>query len=1012
MTKAKPKLDAIETVRGRYGVLSFFSSDLVVGRSLAMYGEWAENEIAFLKTFIRPGDTVLDVGANIGTHTLAFAHAVGASGRVYAFEPRAEIFGLLEAAVTANGLANVTARQAAVGASEGFLSAPTLHTDDSVNFGALSLVHEMAQAVAAGAAGEGDADAVPMTTIDALGLADCRLIKIDVEGAEPSVLEGARDTIARFRPVLYAECNSVEIALAIKRFYDSIGYRSSMHLADAFNADNFLGGTDNVFGEAREAALLGLHPDAVMPGNGDEAGGVLLPVEDADDIAFALLQKPQFFREALEPTLAGRRYQEVTGHRGDPEYRIEKTEERAVAIADDRAKVDADRSRIEAERAKADAERRQAQEALASANTERYRLAGECRRAQSALATTKAERERLEAERQIAHEGIAQLEARISLDTQGRHELLRQLDRMSRRPWRPFTFWLSYCALKVLAAGTKPFSSKTSEKFKRSAAKRNPRRFRKILDAERRIEQGKLIVSNSSPGPGVPVVPAPEDGLKEWLGNAAPVIRLVAAWRHPFNRRKRKAYRASIFNYYPREVVAPQEVPVAPAPPAAPQRVLPPAEPLPDTYITAHPNLEGDDHPTLDVSVSVVIPTYNAGPEFELLLRKLRSQKGLRALEIVIVDSESKDGTARVAAAFDCNVVPIKQSEFSHSYSRNRGAAAASGDYLVFMVQDAYPIGDRWLYGLVRCLIDNQHGRGLAALSCAEYPRSDSELFYDVLLKGHYDFIGCSEGDRLGEYVTDDHMSLRTQGQLSDVACLIPKPLFDQYKYHGDYAEDLTLGVKLIRDGYRVAMLSSIRVVHSHNRPVQYYLRRSFVDVVFLTGIFSDFVPPPANDLEGSLAAAVVLSNLSPELTPDPLRSPLDALDAFVARVRGTQFPETIADRWDGFGFKPLQPWLESFYAQPGRPPALRPSPEIIPSFEQMRIMFADRLASLKPALSAYPALDETVCRELADAIIKTLAMTIGSQLSFCCIAPTQDQNVEGLGERLAELRKILTAGV
>jgi hypothetical protein len=328
------------------------------------------------------------------------------------------------------------------------------------------------------------------------------------------------------------------------------------------------------------------------------------------------------------------------------------------------------------------------------------------------------------------------------------------------------------------------------------------------------------------------------------------------------------------------------------------------------------------------------------------------------------------------------------------------------------MVQDAYPIGDRWLYGLVRCLIDNQHGRGLAALSCAEYPRSDSELFYDALLKGHYDFIGCNDADRLGEFVTDDHTSLRTQGQLSDVTCLIPKALFDAYKYHGDYAEDLTLGIKLIRDGYRVGMLSSIRVVHSHNRPVQYYLRRSFVDVVFLTDIFADFIPPTANDLEGTLAAAVMLSKLTPVLTSNPLRSPLDVLDALADKVRHMAPPKVVDERWDGFGFAPLQPWLERFYDQPGRPTAFTVSKGYTLGFEQTRAMYADRLVSLKPALSAYPAQDETVCRELTDAILKALAMTIGSQLAFCCVAPSLGQPVAGLQERLDELRNILMAGI
>jgi len=319
--------NSVEIVRGRYGFISFFSSDQVIGRSLQLYGEWAENEIAFLRHFIRPADSVLDVGANIGTHTLAFAQAVGPKGQVYAFEPRPEIFRLLEAAIRDNALTNVTLRQAAVGAIESVLHVPAIPTEDSVNFGGLSLVEAIAHA------GEsiqkvdaGNVYAVPMTTIDSLGLTTCRLIKIDVEGAELDVLEGARSTINRLHPVLYAECNSVEVGIAVKHFYDSVGYRTFMHLSDAFNANNFFLNTKNIFGNAREAALLGIHPSELGNADVDWAGNLLLPIDNADAITFGLLQKPQFFREALEPSSAGQRYREVTGRLGDPQDRFDTSE--------------------------------------------------------------------------------------------------------------------------------------------------------------------------------------------------------------------------------------------------------------------------------------------------------------------------------------------------------------------------------------------------------------------------------------------------------------------------------------------------------------------------------------------------------------------------------------------------------------------------------------------------------------------------------------------------------------
>ena len=67
----------------RYGRMLVFASDEVIGRSLVLYGEWAEHELRCLRPYIRPGSTVIDVGAYIGTHALPFFLWAGA-GRVVA----------------------------------------------------------------------------------------------------------------------------------------------------------------------------------------------------------------------------------------------------------------------------------------------------------------------------------------------------------------------------------------------------------------------------------------------------------------------------------------------------------------------------------------------------------------------------------------------------------------------------------------------------------------------------------------------------------------------------------------------------------------------------------------------------------------------------------------------------------------------------------------------------------------------------------------------------------------
>lgn len=268
-----------------------------------------------------------------------------------------------------------------------------------------------------------------------------------------------------------------------------------------------------------------------------------------------------------------------------------------------------------------------------------------------------------------------------------------------------------------------------------------------------------------------------------------------------------------------------------------------------------HPELQDPQAlvPLSAATLSVVIPTLNAGTELVYLLRKLRTQTHVGPVEIVVVDSGSTDGTVAAARAAGARVVEISPAQFSHSGARNLGAEHAQGEYLLFMVQDAYPLGDRWLYGLLRYLLDHE-AQGVVAVSCTEYCRDDSDLMYECSIATHYDYLGCKSADRVGEFRGADHENLRVMGQLSNVACLIPRNRFLPYRFRGAFAEDLDLGVRLIRDGLRVAMLASVKVIHSHSRKAHYYLKRSFVSVSYLADAFDDFVLPACDSAAGLLA--------------------------------------------------------------------------------------------------------------------------------------------------------------
>ena len=249
----------------------------------------------------------------------------------------------------------------------------------------------------------------------------------------------------------------------------------------------------------------------------------------------------------------------------------------------------------------------------------------------------------------------------------------------------------------------------------------------------------------------------------------------------------------------------------------------------------------------IDGKISVVIPTYNAGSHFQVLLESLTKQKKVPELEILIVDSGSSDKTVAIARQYNAEVIEIKQAEFSHSYARNLGANFASGKYILFMTQDAMPGSQNWLYNMAQPLLHNS----AVAVSCREEPRDDSDLLGRFNIWTHSNYMNIIDDDIITSRPNDNNANdIRKNAQLNDVACLILSSVFKRYKYKGDYAEDLDLGIRLIRNGYHLALLGKSPVIHSHNRSAYYYTRRCFVDTKSLKKILVDIPIPKIEEME------------------------------------------------------------------------------------------------------------------------------------------------------------------
>lgn len=118
--------------------------------------------------------------------------------------------------------------------------------------------------------------------------------------------------------------------------------------------------------------------------------------------------------------------------------------------------------------------------------------------------------------------------------------------------------------------------------------------------------------------------------------------------------------------------------------------------------------------------------------------------------------------------------------------------------------------------------------------------------------------MGTTHNDQLNDYKGDETLDqLRRKASLTDIACAINAKVFKTMLYRYNYAEDLDMGVRLLKAGYRIKLLSGVRVIHGHNRNCGYYIRRSFVEQRAFGKIFSDFIEEKINS---QIAALKIIS--------------------------------------------------------------------------------------------------------------------------------------------------------
>ncbi len=173
------------------------SIDNGVERSLHETGTYEKGVLGFMQDYLQPGDVFVDIGANIGLMSIYAAKCVGNEGHVHAFEALPKTAAILQENIDINACRNITIHGFALGAENGIA---TIYENPQVNRGGASLVVNDGS----------DGTQIPVKKLDDVypSEAPISMVKIDVEGYEPMVLEGARNTLLRCRPIVIIEVSS------------------------------------------------------------------------------------------------------------------------------------------------------------------------------------------------------------------------------------------------------------------------------------------------------------------------------------------------------------------------------------------------------------------------------------------------------------------------------------------------------------------------------------------------------------------------------------------------------------------------------------------------------------------------------------------------------------------------------------------------------------------------------------------------------------------------------------
>lgn len=227
-----------------------------------------------------------------------------------------------------------------------------------------------------------------------------------------------------------------------------------------------------------------------------------------------------------------------------------------------------------------------------------------------------------------------------------------------------------------------------------------------------------------------------------------------------------------------------------------------------------------------DILISVVIPVKNGDQWLESLLRKLTTQTLYPRAEIIVLDSGSTDRSLEIIAQYPVTLIHIPSGEFNHGETRNVGARAARGKYVVMTVQDALPAADEWLQHLVDGFKDDTVV-GVCGRQVAPHdPDKNPVQWYRFFSPPQLTYVHFSRPEDLLKLSPAEQRALCGW---DNVTAAYRRDVLLQHPFQRtEFAEDIIWAREMLLKGFTLAFNDRAVVFHYHHPIPAFVLSRYF----------------------------------------------------------------------------------------------------------------------------------------------------------------------------------------